>query len=194
MKEKAETTKTKLDESLFESRVLTEYRTDWPNGKNGCLFYVQETDCICLLDTPYRKGDNPIVETVHQGEIEASRNEECQIAWGFPALLFAIFWTGRCEKFDYRELAIDYLDVPERVLATRKVIIYEEWTKTLQYWKSSKFESEFWSIKRSIGDVLKELARNFEDVNQGSSTIFDSQGEPLAVYFAYQKMMSYIHF
>lgn len=77
------------------TRVLTPYYDSLPGGKKGCFFYIAEHDCVCLLDTPYRKDDiEGCYPAVHQSEIAAAAaNPDCQVAWGYPAYLIAVMKT-----------------------------------------------------------------------------------------------------
>lgn len=73
------------------TRVLTPYYDSLPGSKKGCFFYIAEHDCVCLLDTPYRKDDiEGCYPAVHQSEIAAAKNNNTQLAWGFPAYLVAV--------------------------------------------------------------------------------------------------------
>lgn len=74
---------------LSSSRVVSEYREDMPDGKKGCLFYISEIGTLCLIDTPYRKGDKEPV-ALHQSEKDHPiGNLDCVIAHGVPAVLLA---------------------------------------------------------------------------------------------------------
>lgn len=76
------------------TRVLTPYYDSLPGGKKGCFFYIAEHDCVCLLDTPYRKDDiEGSYPAVHQSEIAAAANPDCQLAWGYTAYLIAVMKT-----------------------------------------------------------------------------------------------------
>ena len=67
--------------SLLSTRQLTEYR-DWPDGRQGCLFYVarNETDAeagIYLVDTPCRKEDQPgEFNQLHRAELKALKEKK----------------------------------------------------------------------------------------------------------------------
>ena len=84
-------------DSLFKTRQLTEYRK-WPNGKEGCLFYVAEHEsfrvpdtivAIILVDTPCRKYDEVgDFDNLHKAELLAIRPQN-YIIEGFGAVLFA---------------------------------------------------------------------------------------------------------
>lgn len=84
-----------MDDSLFNTRQLTEYRR-WPTGENGCLFYVIDTPlekersqgAVYLIDAEYRKGDRVgAYNILHQSEINSLQNLQ-PIVKGFAAFLF----------------------------------------------------------------------------------------------------------
>lgn len=84
-----------MDESLFTTRQLTEYR-EWPTGEKGCLFYVSDgplnkerfQGAVYLIDAVYRKGDKVgEYNSLHQSEINSLQTLQ-PVLKGFAAFLF----------------------------------------------------------------------------------------------------------
>ena len=49
-----------IKSEVFRTRMLTNYREDWPNGRKGCLWFIHgrngRNNHVILLDTFWRKG------------------------------------------------------------------------------------------------------------------------------------------
>lgn len=93
-----------MDESLFTTRQLTEYR-EWPDGRKGCLFYIEGgSGSICILDTPLRKLDKlKLFKKLSTQEVMSSFQNEPVVS-GFGALLFKLMITTKPLLLDYEEL------------------------------------------------------------------------------------------
>lgn len=150
------------DESKYKSRVLTEYSLNHPNNKKGCVFYFKETHSICILDTPYRKGDlfwN--VPNVHKCEIESSKVKDNQIAWGFPAYLFAL--ENVSIPSDAKKEFEEFIRHNTEYYQTYQTLL-EDWQKTLHSllnYTSDSHLYDFFSghkLKR-VGECIKEIIR-----------------------------------
>lgn len=83
-----------MDESLFTTRQLTEYR-EWSDGRKGCLFYVAVDDnpfgkgraSVYRIEAPWREDDHVGEhDHLHRKEIEAISSDN-YIIGGFWAFL-----------------------------------------------------------------------------------------------------------
>ncbi len=143
---------------LFKSRVLSRYELHGFNTQHPtCLFYIRETRCICALDTPYRKGD-PIdsVPNVHQSEIEASKDEKTQVAWGYPAFLLANCHNISCNTGEEaKNLVASYIrsDVKESVTYEK---ILNDWQRTLMTFHNIN-QGNYIDGLRMVGNYIKLL-------------------------------------
>lgn len=97
-----------MDESLFTTRQLTEYRK-WPDGRKGCLFYIGEgSGSICIIDTPLRRLDKfRLFKKLCNQEVMSLYNNESVVS-GFGALLFKLMITTNPISLDYEELWKQY--------------------------------------------------------------------------------------
>jgi hypothetical protein len=109
-----------MDESLFTTRQLTEYRM-WPDGRKGCLFYVAETDnpfengraAVFRIEAPWREGDSiGEHDHLHHKEIESICREnyiiggfwafllrqECAL-WMNETRLLEQYWQTYCQHY-----------------------------------------------------------------------------------------------
>lgn len=115
----------------FKSRLLSTYLTNLPGGKQGCFFYIKETRCICLLDTPYRKGDELYdVTQIHKSEVELSRDPDSQVAWGFIAYLIAVTFEKGRHSFDIEPLRTAYMKEYQMEELSHTSIL-KDWCDTL---------------------------------------------------------------
>ena len=102
-----------MDESLFTTRQLTEYR-EWPDGRKGCLFYIpklqkfdaEEFGGIYLVKSTFRKLDKiGEFNQLHEAELQALNQDDCIIA-NFGAFLYSVEFDWAAEK-NY-DTVIDY--------------------------------------------------------------------------------------
>ena len=119
-----------MDESLFTTRQLTEYRR-WPDGRKGCLFYIPDHSwangptrgAIYILNSPWRKEDEiGEFNQLHQIESKALDDAHCIIR-GFGALLYSLKWKKndivRAKELwnQYCEwIYQDYTEIPSAIL------------------------------------------------------------------------------
>lgn len=153
-------------QNLYQSRLLTRYEPNCYDIKHPkCLFYIWETKCICALDTPYRKGDSiDSVPNVHQSEMEASKDENCQIAWGYPAFLLANWRHIPCEnKKDSYNNFVEYLHAVKLDRIEYEEIM-NDWRRTLEtFFKTSQKKnfSSFFEVGRRIKMLFFASAEDF---------------------------------
>lgn len=100
-----------MDESLFTTRQLTEYR-EWPDGRKGCLFYLQgypymlySSEAIVLIDSPVRIYDKVgPYDNLHESELNELKmnSRDAFIIEGYGAHIIAwlVAHNGKMEEFD----------------------------------------------------------------------------------------------
>lgn len=70
-------------------QCLSQYYYNILPHHHGCLFYDGEH--LCIIDSPWRKKDFPIIPVMHESELELMKEESNQVARGLPALIMAYF-------------------------------------------------------------------------------------------------------
>lgn len=152
--------------NLFKSRLLSRYEPNcYDTTHPKCLFYIWETKCICALDTPYRKGDSlESAPGVHQTEIEASKDEKTQVAWGYPAFLLANWRNIPCEnKKDSYNNFIEYLHATNNDRIEYEEIM-KDWRRTLVTLFESSHKTDlhsFYEVGRRIKMLFFAHAKDF---------------------------------
>lgn len=173
--------------NLYKSRVLTRYELNAFNQEHPtCLFYIWETKCICALDTPYRKGDNlNTALDVHQTEIEASKNEKYQVAWGYPAFLLAN-WRTLSNTKDAKKILENYIRADVKQYVSYDTIL-QDWQKTLNTYigtKDTTIRAGLWSVGNIIKQLFFTTAKDvsLEDIFHPEISYFQPIGEPKSLY------------
>lgn len=143
----------------FKSRVLSYYYSNLPDNKSGCFFYVAEHNCLCILDTPYRKGDSAkSFPQIHASEIEAAKDCSTHIAHGLPAIL----WT-----LNERDEPALINGVIETYVNTKSYLsiedLYQDWLSFLQ--QTQQYVKHFcWNFSTShihwLGNIIKQIFQN----------------------------------
>ena len=95
-----------MKDAQFITKQLTTFR-EWPDNKNGALFYVYDpdavfpSDCIVLIDSPARRLDKiGAYDQLHEAEIKAISDDSTVIAGYAAFLIFRFFEEERKRQID----------------------------------------------------------------------------------------------
>lgn len=170
-----------MDESLFTTRQLTEYR-EWPDGRKGCLMYIpypiDENDyyggAVYLIDSPFRRLFKRIkCDSLCSSEI-TKLNDSNRIVAGFGALILSVLAHNKDwgdSRLDVQKLWDAYRVPPIMYETGMHVILYqcELWMKRQQN-IYAEFLNEIGAYDRIHRSVKSAISRALVKVVYGDES------------------------
>ena len=175
----------------FESRVLSCYYSKLPDNKSGCFFYVAEHNCLCLLDTPYRKGDSAkSFPQIHNSEIDAAKDNSTHIAHGLPAILWTL--NEYADQTLINGIFNTYVNIKSYLSIED---LYQDWLFFLQ--QAQQYVKHFcWDFSTNrlywLGNIIKQIYQNqyanlsIDKILEPTSTLTTIVGIPHNLYLSFK--------